>query len=347
MMAKRLLLGSFAAIAVAVVAVLSWSIWPSTVDRQSPDPAVSLLNAPLGERGSLQEGYFEYADNRLHYVEAGQGETIVFLHGFPSSWFSFLRQVDYFKSDYRVVAIDGLGAGKSDAPTDERDYKLEAMAEHLAALLDELGTQQAHIVGHDWGSAFAIGFAQRYPERVLSVTGLSAPAINASLHALETDPSARKSAGYVERFKQANPPLLVLLGTADTIYDGAYRPLVEAGKLTSEEGDLFRAATSDPKRTNAHINWYRANLPHPDDLAEVDFWPSRNARVTMPALYIWGNDDPIFNQTALDRLMGLSDKPKLLTLPDIGHWPHVREAEIVNSAIRTHIEAASVNAGAD
>ncbi|GAA0465385.1 alpha/beta hydrolase [Parasphingorhabdus litoris] len=318
-----------------------WAKLPVTVDREKADAAVELLaNRSVGELG-YKEGYFEHEGRSLHYVEAGTGEPIVFLHGFPSFWFSFLRQVEHFGGDYRVIAIDGLGAGKSDAPSNVEAYQLEAMGAHLAALLDHLGEERIHIVGHDWGSAFAIGFAQSYPDRVLSVTGISAPALNASLHALEVDPKARKSAAYVERFKRANPPLLVLLGTAASIYDGAYRPLVEDGKLSPDEGTLFRNGTSDAKRTNAHINWYRANIPHPDDLSETDFWPSRDARVTAPALYIWGDDDPIYNKVAMDRLTILSDQSRMVTFPGVGHWPHVRRAEEVNIAMAEHIAAAS------
>ncbi len=345
---KRIVLGLGGLLAVFALAVFAWASWPISVDRSAPDPALTYLNSKDESDVELREAYFEHEGAALHYIEGGEGETVVFLHGFPSFWFSFLRQVDDLKGDYRVVAVDGLGAGKSDAPSDVESYKLEAMAAHLEALIDHFGAEKVHLVGHDWGSAFAIGFAQRHPDRVLSVTGLSAPPMNASLHALEQDESARATASYVERFKSANPALLVALSTDETIYNGAYRPLVDAGKLNEEEGALFRQGTSDPKRTNAHINWYRANAPHPDEITERDFWPSRTARVSMPALYIWGEDDQIFNQSAIDRLIELSDDPSLLMFPGVGHWPHVRMAPEVNLAIREHMaQASEANAAPD
>ncbi|MEM1150848.1 MAG: alpha/beta hydrolase [Pseudomonadota bacterium] len=325
----------------SALGVYLWTLLPVRADRETQDPAFAYLANDAKGLASYREGYFEHAGHTLHYVSAGEGEAIVFFHGFPSFWYSFARQLDRFGTDYRVIAVDGLGAGKSDAPYEVDAYKLEVMGEHIVALLDELDVPRAHLVGHDWGSAFAIGLAQRYPERVMSVTGISAAPMNATLYALEIDPKARETSGYVERFKQANAPLLLMLGVADQIYDGAYRPLVEDGKLTPEEGELFRTATSNPKRTNAHINWYRANVPHPDALSEADFWPSRDARVTMPALYIWGEDDPIYNQTALDRLTALSDQSSIVIFPKTGHWPHVRHSEAVNAAIEPHIKAAS------
>lgn len=327
---------------VIMTGIYVWARIPPSIDRHVPDPAAVYIADRLEPGVPLRENYFQHGEHTLHYVEAGTGETILFLHGFPSFWLSLLRQFEHFSGDYHVVAIDGLGAGKSDGPADVNAYTLDAMSEHIVALLDHMDVDRAHIVGHDWGSVLGIGFAQQYPERVYSVTGIGAPALNANLYALEKDPKARETAGYVEQFKRANPPLLVLLGTAGSIYEGAYAPLVEDGKLSVEEGHLFRQGTRDPKRTNAHINWYRANLPHPDDLDERDFWPSRDRRITVPALYIWGDADPIYNETAMTRMINLSDQSKTLMFSDIGHWPHVRNADDVNAAIAAHITAAQI-----
>lgn len=341
---KRVVGSILLASGLAAFGTYAWVLVPVSVDRTAPDAAVARLATPSSALGDVEEGYSEHKGRSLHYVSAGEGETIVFFHGFPSFWYSFARQMDHFGREYRVIAVDGLGAGKSDAPRDVELYTLEAMGEHIIALLDELKIERAHLVGHDWGSAFAIGLAQRYPARVLSVTGISAPSHNATLHALEVDSKARKTSGYVEQFKRANPPLIWALDVPDQIYDGAYRPMVEDGKLTPEEGALFRAATRDPKRINAHINWYRANLPHPDTIQEADYWPSRDARLTVPALYIWGADDPIYNEVAINRLLDLSDDARLITLPNTKHWPHVREAETVNRAIAGHIAKATAQA---
>ena len=334
---KKLSIGLAAVLVVVVATAVGWSLLPPGTDRDVPDRALLTLTARSSGGPEFDEAYFEYEQLTLHYVEAGEGDPVVLLHGFPSFWFSLVRQIEHLAQDHRVIAIDGLGAGKSDAPRSIAHYELEAMSRHVMALLNDLHVDQAHLIGHDWGSALAIGMAQRYPSRVLSVTGISAPPLNAILYGLENDSAARESARYVERFKKANPLLLLALDTADSIYSGAYKPLVDDGKLSRDEGELFRRATSDPRRINAHINWYRANVPAPGEVMEADFWPGRDARVSVPALYIWGVDDPIYNQATIDRLLALSDDAELLMLPGIGHWPHVREAERVNAAIRENL----------
>lgn len=329
-----------------VASLLFWTLSPVKTERESVDPAVQYFNEQHREHLSLEEDYFEFKGNTLHYVEGGDGEAVLFLHGFPSYWVSLSRQISELGRSYRVVALDGLGAGRSDAPGDLTSYELRSMAEHVVALLNELAIQKVHLVGHDWGSAFALALAQRYPERVLSVTAMSAPSLNAILYALEHDEAAVTSSSYVEQFKRANPLLLLAMNVGDRIYRGAYQPLVEAGKLSVQEGRLFQNATSDPKRINAHINWYRANLPSAANIQDVHYWPSRDARITVPALYLWGEEDPIYNETALRRLLALSDQPQLVRFPNVGHWPHVQESQTVNELVKDHLAAAS-NAGTD
>lgn len=319
------------AIVLALVAII-WMKIPVSTDITQSDPAVVHANK-TGTGASYASSYFEHDGQKLHYVEAGEGELILFLHGFPSYWFSFIRQMDALKDNYRVVAIDGLGAGRSDAPQDVDVYRLENMAAHLNALIDHLGADKVHIVGHDWGSTFAFGFAQRYPGRVASVTGLSAAPQNVLLHLMQSNSSLRKTSAYIERLKQANPLFIVAAGADKRIWAGAYEPLVKKHLLTAEEGSLFREATGNPKRIDAHINWYRANIPSFSTIKDTDFWPSQKARVTMPAQIIWGENDRVFAKEYAEETKAYSDDMQMLLLPSVGHWPHVERAEIVTQAI--------------
>lgn len=334
---KRKVIRIGGALLVLVLLVLGAGlIWSNTeleVDASQPDPAIAYLNSKSGGSATFREGYFEYAGSRLHYVAAGEGETVLFLHGFPSYWLSLSKQMVALKDQYRVVAIDGLGAGLSDAPLDVEQYQLESMSAHVMALLDQLGVERAHLVGHDWGSTFAFGIAQRYPDRVLSVTGISAPPQNVLLASLANDPVARGAAAYVEQLKRANPLLVLATGGHKRVWSGAYEPLVQAGHLSEQEGTLFREATGNPRRLNAHINWYRANIPSPDALSDSDYWPSSDARLTMPAQMIWGEDDPILVASYNDKLADLADHLRSLTLPKTGHWPHVERETDVTEAI--------------
>ncbi|MDJ0644005.1 MAG: alpha/beta hydrolase [Erythrobacter sp.] len=319
--------------ALAVLSLLIWGWSDPEGCVSGRDPAVALANERAGAQGTYRDWCHESDGNSLHVVEAGKGETILFIHGFPSIWYSMIRPMEDLREDYRVVAIDGLGAGLSDAPDDIAPYRLAAMADHLDALAEDLGAERFHLVGHDWGAAFAFAYAQSRPEKLLSVTGISAPPQNVAVEMLEISDRQREISQYVERLKSANPPLMLLSGAGERIASGPENHLA-AGRMTADEAGVLKAATSDLRRINRHINWYRANLPTPDRIEAEDYWPGRDAKLSVPALLIWGEEDTVFDPAFIDVLRGKSDNLDVLSLEGVGHAPQFEAVIEVNSAIR-------------
>lgn len=87
-----------------------------------------LLNERAAKGVEYREGYFEHDGDVLHYIEAGEGEPIVFFYGFPSYWFSFVRQIENFGGDYRVIAIDGHENNTNASATDPQASRSELSA---------------------------------------------------------------------------------------------------------------------------------------------------------------------------------------------------------------------------
>jgi len=119
--------------------------------------------------------YVEVNGVRLHYTDEGAGEPIILVHGFASNADLNWRLPGIHRrltSHFRVIAIDLRGHGLSDKPHTSEAYGLE-MVEDIAALMDELGIQSAHLAGYSLGGSLALKFATLYPERVrtLSVLG--------------------------------------------------------------------------------------------------------------------------------------------------------------------------------
>lgn len=334
---KKLCLGLGATLAAALCAGAIWTALPVTPAQDKPDPSVIHANAQNKGGPEFTEAYFEHAGKRLHYVEAGSGEVVLFLHGFPSYWYSLIRPMQALKNDYRVVAIDGLGKGLSDVSTDLDDYKLANMVEHIERLIDHLGENRVHLVGHDWGHGLAFALAAKYPERVKSLTGMSAPPQSVMLELVETNSAQRDIFSYVDYFKRAHPLLLAALDVEQQIYDGSFAPLVEAGQMTTEEGQLFRQEASNPKKVQAHINWYKANLPDFDNITDDAFWPKRKARVEAPLLFIWGTDDIVVTADTVAELRSVSSEFTELKLEGVGHRPQFERADEVIDALYAHI----------
>jgi pimeloyl-ACP methyl ester carboxylesterase len=102
---------------------------------------------------------------RFHYVEAGRGETIVFLHGIPDSWYQWHHQMAALSTTHRCIALDLKGYGQSSK--EFGDYRHEAAAEQLMGALDLIGVDTFNIVSHDRGTAQADFIAANHPDRVL------------------------------------------------------------------------------------------------------------------------------------------------------------------------------------
>jgi pimeloyl-ACP methyl ester carboxylesterase len=93
---------------------------------------------------------------RMHIAEQGTGPLVLLCHGFPESWYSWRHQLPALATaGYRAVAPDMRGYGQTDRPESIEQYTLLHMAGDMVGLLDELGVEQAVIVGHDWGAPVA------------------------------------------------------------------------------------------------------------------------------------------------------------------------------------------------
>src|SRR5258708_19451408 len=109
--------------------------------------------------------YFEGNGFRMHYVDEGNGEPIICLHGEPTWGYLYRRFIPPLSKANRVVVPDHMGFGKSETPRD-REYSLKTHVENLARLIDELDLKNITFVIQDWGGPIGAAYALRYPDRV-------------------------------------------------------------------------------------------------------------------------------------------------------------------------------------
>lgn len=124
-----------------------------------------------GQPHAFADGYVDAAGDRIHYVEQGGGEPVLLIHGAFGSGTNIL-QTDFgafLAGRHRVVAPDSLAHGGSDAPADPARYSARRRASHLAAVLDALGIERAHVVGYSMGGWMASALAAFHPERAASL----------------------------------------------------------------------------------------------------------------------------------------------------------------------------------
>ena len=111
---------------------------------------------------------------RIEYEVTGQGRPVVLLHGFPDSGRLWRHQVPALAdAGFRVIVPDLRGYGRSGKPEAVEAYNLMTLAGDVMAVLDDVGLDRAHVVGHDWGAALAWGLASLAPDRVDHLAVLS------------------------------------------------------------------------------------------------------------------------------------------------------------------------------
>jgi pimeloyl-ACP methyl ester carboxylesterase len=123
---------------------------------------------------------------KIRYIEEGKGEPVILIHGFsaPSAEMMWVKSplgeiniLPALAKEFRVIALECRGHGKSGKPHDAKDYGPE-MAEDVIRLMDHLKIEKAHVVGYSMGSAIAGKLLVDHPDRLLSVTfGGGAPVV--------------------------------------------------------------------------------------------------------------------------------------------------------------------------
>jgi pimeloyl-ACP methyl ester carboxylesterase len=280
------------------------------------------LVAPMGEvRTTLPVEQLAEADSLfvevdgllVHYKVTGQGQpTVVLLHGFAASVFSWRKVMDPLGDTGTVIAFDRPGFGLTERPMPgEWDgvspYSPEAQADLTVALLDELGIGKAVLVGHSAGGTIALLTAIRYPERVEALV-----LEDAAVYDFSSTP------GWMGPF--LHMPLMDRVGPL----------LVRSVTLWGEAA--IRTAWSDPDRITVELisgykkplqveNWDRALwevvlASHPLGLEE------RLDEVSVPVLVIAGEDDRFVPARNNERLAAELPGAEFVVIPDCGHVPH-------------------------
>ena len=121
--------------------------------------------------------YQEVRNKKMAYVDEGNGDTFLFLHGNPTSSYLWRNIAPHVEDLGRVVIPDLIGMGDSDKldGVDNEGYKYHGQYGYLTALFDQLDLgNNIHLIIHDWGSAMGFQFARENPDRIKSITYMEA-----------------------------------------------------------------------------------------------------------------------------------------------------------------------------
>jgi pimeloyl-ACP methyl ester carboxylesterase len=282
-------------------------------------PVPTLQNTVPPERLADPDSLFTGVNGlQVHYKIAGRGEpTLVLLHGFGASVYSWHEVMAPLAEEGTVIAFDRPAFGLTDRPMPEEwkgdnPYSPEAQAELTVALLDELGVEEAVLVGHSAGGTIATLTALRYPERVEALV-----LVDAAIYVQGGTP------GWLR-------PLLL------TTYMRRLGPLMVRSIVRWGEAVISRA-WNDPDRITPELlsgyrkplqaeNWDRALwefvlASHPLRLDE------QLDEIQVPALVITGDNDLLVPAEQSIRLAGELTNAELVLIADCGHVPQEERPE--------------------
>ncbi len=111
-----------------------------------------------------QERFVQFNGMQMHYVEEGQGEIILCLHGEPSWSYLYRNFIKILSPNYRVIAPDLFGFGKSDKPTDRNDYSFQLHFDSLKHFIESIKIKNITLVCQDWGGMLGLSLVGQFPD---------------------------------------------------------------------------------------------------------------------------------------------------------------------------------------
>jgi pimeloyl-ACP methyl ester carboxylesterase len=243
---------------------------------------------------------------QLHYIEQGQGEPVVLVHGTLGDYRSWELQMDVFAQRYRTISYSRRYHHPNECSGEETDYSAALHAEDLAGFLTGLGLDSAHVVGNSYGAYTALLLAANHPKRVRTLV-LGEPPV---LSLLDDNPEGRREReGFLSKVWEPTGDLLQRGETKDGVrrfVDG----VVEDGAF-----DGFPPQTQSLIMDNACELKVETSSP--------DFWTPFThddaRRVTMSTLLLTGDETLKMLRLIVDELDSSLPNNRYVIVPDSTH----------------------------
>ena len=120
----------------------------------------------------FESKYLEVHGSKIHYVDEGSGDPILFIHGNPSSSYIWRNIIPYLVPHGRCIALDPIGMGKSDKP--DLEYRFFDHLKYVEGFIEKLDLSNLTLVIHDWGSGLGFHYAMRHESNVKGIAFMEA-----------------------------------------------------------------------------------------------------------------------------------------------------------------------------
>jgi haloalkane dehalogenase len=258
--------------------------------------------------------YVEVEGARLHYIEQGTGDPIVFVHGNPTSSYIWRNIIPIVAARGRCIALDLVGFGKSDKP--DIAYSFFDHVKYLEGFIRALEFTNITLVLQDWGGAFGLDYALRHKDNVKAVAFFEAVSFTFTWDDFPND--LRET---FKAFRRPNEGWKMIC--EDNMFVEKVIPGGIVRQLTEEEMNHYRAPF--PTVESRKPLWVMPNMIPIDDRKDETYWAlKRNEddlhNLTMPTLLLWAQPGVIVNSH--ERVTWFQRRLPLLEVVDLGEGKH-------------------------
>jgi len=264
----------------------------------------------------------DLGDISLNIEMAGSGEPLVLLHGFTGSAEAWRTHIDMFSQRYRVLAVDHIGHGRSDSPSDPARYRMERCVSDLATVLAQFDVERAHWLGYSMGGRVALALAAAHPGRVRSLVlegaspGLAGAAERRARAARDEELAARIEAKGIEWF----------------VHFWMRQPLFASQRRCPRE--VIEQVRKQRLR-NSPLGLANS-LRGMGTGAQPPLW-DRLATIDVPVLLVVGEEDEKFRAIAAEMQRRLP-RAEVVAVPRAGHTVHLEQPEPFAECVLAFLE---------
>lgn len=252
----------------------------------------------------------------IEFEVSGSGAPVVLLHGFPDSGRLWRYQVaPLVDAGFQVIVPDLRGFGSSDKPAEVEAYRVPLLVTDVLGMLDSLGVDRAHLVGHDWGAALAWGIAALAPERVDHLAVLSVG-----------HPTAFRHAGLAQMRRSWYMLLFQFEGIAERwLSTDGWANFREWSQHPDADGVIADLEANDG--LTPALNWYRAIVP-------ASSWvdpPIELPPVEASVMGVWSTGDfALTERQMVDSASYVKGPWRYERIEGAGHWLQLEAPEALN-----------------
>ncbi|MBI4544578.1 MAG: alpha/beta fold hydrolase [Gemmatimonadetes bacterium] len=255
---------------------------------------------------------------RMHWQEAGRGEPVLLVHGFPFDSSLWEPQLERLPRRWRWLAPDLRGFGRTEGGVGGGPYGMELFAEDLAALLEELGVTRAVVCGVSMGGYIAMAMVRSYPERVRALVLCDTKA------GAETEQGKKGRAELAERVLAEGSSALV----------AGLLPRLLAERTRREQPELVQWLSGvmesvSPQTAARGLAGMAARADSTELLS----------RIAVPTLVLVGAEDVISGVAEAEGMAGGIPDGRIMVIPAAGHLPNLEQPPAFNRALVQFLEA--------